>query len=59
METPVVVLDTQIYNIKMKSSILIIENDALKVMARYSLDVDFTTLNILKLDFFPWSLNSL
>ena len=35
---------------KMRSSKFIIRSDAQKVMAKFGLDIDFMTLNMLKLD---------
>ena len=52
MMTSIVVLNTQFHNIKLRSSIFSIKNDAHKQMMRLVLDIDFMTLTILKLDFF-------
>jgi hypothetical protein len=46
MQPFIVVLDTQIQNINVTSSKLIITSIAQKVMAKYGLDVDFMTLRI-------------
>ena len=58
MPLSIVVLGTQILNIKMRSSKLIIKSIAQKVMAKYGFGGKFHHLNILKLDFFPYFLNS-
>ena len=50
--TSIVVLNTQMYNIKFKSSILSIKSDAQKQMIEYGFGRSFMTLTILKLDFF-------
>ena len=57
MMTSVVVLNTQMYSIKLRSSKLIIKSDGQKKMVEYDLNVNFMTLSISKLDFFSSSLN--
>lgn len=55
-----VVLGTQIWNLTMRFPELIIKIIDQKVMAKSSLNVDFTSLNILQLDIYPpYSLNLL
>ena len=52
MTTFIVVLNTQLQNIKLRSSKLIIKCDAQKQMIDFGLDADFMTLNNLNLDYF-------
>ena len=60
MMTSSVVLNTQMYNIKLRSSILKIKSGAKRKWLSLVLNVDFMTLTILKLIFFPsHSLSSL
>ena len=50
--TSIVKLGTQIQNINMRSSKLIIKSDVLKKLTKYSFEHKFHDLNILNLGFF-------
>jgi hypothetical protein len=45
-------LNTQLQNMKLRSSIFSVKNDSQKQMMSLVLDIDFMTLTILKLGFF-------
>jgi hypothetical protein len=50
--TSIVMLNTQLQNMKLRSSIFSVKNDSQKQMMSLVLDIDFMALTILKLGFF-------
>ena len=54
MMTPIVLLSTQMWNIEMRSSKLIIKSNAQKQMARFGFGRKYHDLNYFELEFFTF-----